>query len=516
MRRIFGIALVVLSVVVTALPLAVAPAHAACQVSLTPWDPSNYRLPDGRPGVAYSTSIKASGGTNGQYFWQLTGGSLPPGLAHSPLGPAGDTFTISGTPTTWGVYGIQIVAYDAPGGTINSSCAGRGGNYALNVPMANLAVSQSVAPNPVKAGQQLTYSVDVINYGEFDAPHSVLTDTLPAETRLVTATYTPYGKTAQSCSAASGKVTCNLGTLRDNRVSDDSRGTATIVVKTLSAGTVTNVADVSSAAYDDVTSNNHSSMDAIVDPASADVDASLIAGVDEVHNEDVVHYRFSVGNHGPDAAEDVIAKVTFNDPVSVESAESPVGQCSVNNQDVVRCEVGRLARDSDVRGRLVVHTHQAGRLVATAHAHSDTPDPEQANNEDKAVVHVTRVADLKVKSIDAPGRAGIGDDFQLTIKVANATDSPDNARDVKVYVYVSGPARVRPHGESESDCAGVAGAADLLCREENLGPAEFASYDFAVHPKDVGIVTIRVRARSVTYDPDTSNNTRSREVTITK
>src|SRR4051812_17647206 len=272
MRRIFGIALVVLSVVVTGLPLAVAPAHAACQVSLTPWDPSNYRLPDGRPGVAYSTSITASGGTNGQYFWQLTGGSLPPGLAHSPLGPAGDTFTISGTPSTWGVYGLQIAAYDAPGGTINQNCEGRGGNYTLNVPMANLAVSQSVAPNPVKAGLNITYTVDVINYGEFDAPHSVLTDTLPELQEFVSATYTPNGKPAQPCSRSFGTVTCDLGTLKDNRVSDDSRGTATIVIKTSGDGTATNVADVSSDTYDDVTANNHSSIDATVEPASADVD----------------------------------------------------------------------------------------------------------------------------------------------------------------------------------------------------------------------------------------------------
>jgi uncharacterized repeat protein (TIGR01451 family) len=515
MRRIPGIALAVFSVVITGLPLTTAPAQAACQVTLTPWDPSNYRLPDGRPGVAYSTSIKASGGTNGQYFWQLTGGSLPPGLAHSPLGPAGDTFTIAGTPTTWGVYGIQIVAYDAPGGTINGSCEGRGGNYALNVPMANLAVSQSVAPNPVKAGQELTYSVDVINYGEFDAPHSVLTDTLPTDTRLVTATYAPNGKTAQPCSEASGTVTCSLGTLRDNRVSDDSRGTATIVVKALSAGTRTNVADVTSDTYDDVPSNNHSSMNVTVEPASADVDVSILTGVNEVRDGDVVRYRFSAGNHGPDAAEDVVTKVRFNHNVTVKSVESTAGQCRVNDADVVRCDLGRIAKDSDVRGLLDVRTRESGRLIATALARSDTPDPALGNNDDQATVHVEPVADLKAKSVDID-RSAPGDDFHFTINVANADDSPDVARDVKVFVYVVGPARVRPGAQSELTCAEVAGAPDLLCRIKDLAPSERTRFDFKVHPKDAGTLTIRARVRSTTYDPDTTNNTISREVKTTK
>src|SRR3954447_18769152 len=100
MRHIVRFSLVlVLTALAAWAPVLTLPAMAACKPTLSPWDASYYQLPSGRRGVAYTTSITASGGRR-QYFWQFVGGDVPPGLTYSPHGAGGSTFTISGTPST--------------------------------------------------------------------------------------------------------------------------------------------------------------------------------------------------------------------------------------------------------------------------------------------------------------------------------------------------------------------------------------------------------------------------------
>src|SRR3989442_554505 len=65
-------------------------------------------LPSGTVGVAYSTTLSATGGTP-PYTWSLTTGSLPPGLALSTSG------TVSGMPTAVGSYTFTIQAADSVG-----------------------------------------------------------------------------------------------------------------------------------------------------------------------------------------------------------------------------------------------------------------------------------------------------------------------------------------------------------------------------------------------------------------
>src|SRR3989454_6394877 len=60
-------------------------------------------LPSGTVGVAYSTTLSATGGTP-PYTWSLTTGSLPPGLALSTSG------TVSGAPTAAGSYSLALQA----------------------------------------------------------------------------------------------------------------------------------------------------------------------------------------------------------------------------------------------------------------------------------------------------------------------------------------------------------------------------------------------------------------------
>lgn len=73
-------------------------------------------LTDGTECTAgYSVTLSASGGTELNYTWSISSGSLPPGLT---LGASGTPSTsISGTPTTSGTYAFTVMVTDSAGNT---------------------------------------------------------------------------------------------------------------------------------------------------------------------------------------------------------------------------------------------------------------------------------------------------------------------------------------------------------------------------------------------------------------
>ena len=72
--------------------------------------------------------------------------------------------------------------------------------------VADLSLTKSDAPDPVLAGELLTYTLGVSNGGPRDATNTTLTDTLPAGVTFDSAT-----PSQGTCSEASGTVTCALG-----------------------------------------------------------------------------------------------------------------------------------------------------------------------------------------------------------------------------------------------------------------------------------------------------------------
>ena len=75
-------------------------------------------IPDGFVGVAYSFEVSAPGGAT-PYTWEAT--NLPPGLSLTP-NASGTSATISGTPTTKGQFGVDILVTDANGEVSKESC----------------------------------------------------------------------------------------------------------------------------------------------------------------------------------------------------------------------------------------------------------------------------------------------------------------------------------------------------------------------------------------------------------
>jgi uncharacterized repeat protein (TIGR01451 family) len=98
----------------------------------------------------------------------------------------------------------------------------------------DLALTKTDSPDPVAAGNNLTYTIRVQNPGTLPATEVQVTDNLPSGVDFVSAT-------GGSCERTGNTVTCGLG-----QVNAGTTATVTIVVKTKKDGTLSNTASVTS------------------------------------------------------------------------------------------------------------------------------------------------------------------------------------------------------------------------------------------------------------------------------
>lgn len=113
---------------------------------------------------------------------------------------------------------------------------------------ADVAITKTDTPDPVTVGNQLTYTLSVVNHGPDEAASTRVVDTVPAALNGVSAS-----STRGSCSVAGNAVTCDLGSLAKN-----ASALVTVHADAATGGMVTNTASVSSSAVDPTPANNSS------------------------------------------------------------------------------------------------------------------------------------------------------------------------------------------------------------------------------------------------------------------
>jgi len=141
----------------------------------------------------------------------------------------------------------------------------------LTVPAsADLAVTNTDAPDPVAAGSNLTYTITVTNNGPTSpATGVVLTDTLDAGVTFVSATPSQ----GAACARAGVTVTCNLG-----NVSTAIAATVSVVVTPNAAGAINNTASVAGTEPAPNAANNNAAQATVVNAPAAAAPAPVAAG----------------------------------------------------------------------------------------------------------------------------------------------------------------------------------------------------------------------------------------------
>jgi len=230
-----------------------------------------------------------------------------------------------------------------------------------------LKIAKSADPNPVNAGDILTYTIVVINSGNANATDVVITDDLDSEVRFAGA--------SDGGSYMSGVVTWNVAEINNGQT---ITRTLWVTVTDVASGTLlSNTAWVTPT--DGITNSDTTTTTVTT---AADLQITKSASVDPVVVGTSFTYAIGVSNNGPSIASGV--KVTDALPLGLTfdpGGSSP--ECSASGQDVT-CTIAALSVNSQMTltVAVTVDTSLEDGLVLsnTASVSGNEPDPNQNDN----------------------------------------------------------------------------------------------------------------------------------------
>jgi uncharacterized repeat protein (TIGR01451 family) len=234
---------------------------------------------------------------------------------------------------------------------------------------ADLSLTKTDSPDPLLAGQTLTYTLRARNSGPQTATAVRVTDYLPAG-----AAFKSASSTQGSCTGGFGLVSCELGEL-----AKDAQATVTIEVTPQTSGTIENRATVDSAEHDPDPTNNAATASTTVDPA-ADLQVTKTDSPDPVHLGQQLTYAITVKNNGGSNASGVILNDQLPRATGFGSVSTSQGSCT-RTKTSVTCNLRSLASGATATVTIVVKPTQKGTITNTASATATQPsDPNTANN----------------------------------------------------------------------------------------------------------------------------------------
>lgn len=372
--------------------------------------------------------------------------------------------------------------------------------------MADLSVSKSDDPDPVYAGETLTYTLTVANAGQSDAITVKLTDTLPTGTTFVSASGSEW-----SCSNVSQVVLCNQTSLR----SGDSSTLTIKVTAPSEGGTITNEASVGSSTTDLKTDDNQVSQSTTV-TAVANLSLSKSDDVDPVNAAGALEYTLQVDNAGPSTASNLVVTDTLMAGVTYVLAEGAGWSCSYDNGSrVVTCTRASLAVGSAPVITIDVTAPDAdGPIYNVAGVTSDVVDLDRSNNQADEYTSVTAVADLSVTKSDLADPVYASESLTYLLMIEN--NGPSTAKSVVLTdTLPTGTTFVSASGTGWS-CTYQSSGHTVTCTEASfaVGPAQ--TIQIVVNaPAEGGTIQNSVTIASEALDLSTGNNTSSEETIIT-
>ena len=329
------------------------------------------------------------------------------------------TVTISGTVDAARTTDLTNTA-TASSSTSDPNGSNNSGSVVTTMqPSADLSITKTASPNPLIAGDEVTYTVTVVNNGPSDATGVVVTDTPPGELDNLD------GSASQgSCSA----TTCTLGTLA-------AGASATVIVTgdvpsgADPADVADNTAEVAADTVDPDPSDNTATISTGV-AAVADLRLAKSASPSTVNAGESTVWTIVATNDGPSAADAFEIVDTLDTDLSPISATIGGTSCSIALQ-VVTCVSPGLAVGASTIVLItttVAPSATAGTIANSASiGNATTSDPTSSNNTASSNLTVNRSADVSIvkTAVTDPITPGLPATF--TLAISNAGPSTANA-----------------------------------------------------------------------------------------
>ena len=262
---------------------------------------------------------------------------------------------------------------------------------------ADLAVTLADAPDPVTAGNNLTYTVTTTNNGPDDADNMSIELPLPAGTSFVSV----IGGTGSACNAAS-PVTC---TWAGPTASGASRVAVIVAAVDASAtGTLNATATTTSDTVDpDASNNSADATTGIVVDADVGIAKAATTVPDPLLVGETIVYTLTASNAGPSTATDVVVSDTL--PANLDYVSNSCGAAFA--APTLTWTIGTLAVGASLDCTLTVTVADIGDVVNTATISASSGDSNAANNTGTAALGVAGLPlpeAVPVPASDAFGR----------------------------------------------------------------------------------------------------------------
>ncbi|HUE73169.1 MAG TPA: right-handed parallel beta-helix repeat-containing protein [Pirellulaceae bacterium] len=329
--------------------------------------------------------------------------------------PAGSTitYTVTGTVASSATGTISNTAtITAPPNTFETDLTNNSATETTTLLVsADLSVTKSDSPDPVVAGENLTYTIVVTNNGPSDAQSVTLTDLIPAGTTFVSFTEPSGFTSTEPAVGGTGTVTSTTPTLAAGAVA-----TFTLVVQAnaslLDGSTISNTATVSTATADPTPGNNSVTATTTVS-SSADLSVTKSDSPDTVVAGENLTYTIVVTNNGPSDAQNVVLTDAIPANTTFVSFTSPSGWSNTTpppgGTGTVTSTTPTLAAGAVATFTLVVQANSdllEGDVISnTVTVTSTTSDPNAANNTHTEDTNVVRpgLPVCDVSTLNSPG-----------------------------------------------------------------------------------------------------------------
>ncbi len=290
---------------------------------------------------------------------------------------------------------------------------------------ADLGITKADSPDPVTLKADVTYTLQVHNYGPNTAIAATVTDALSSAFSFVSATVTVGGGTcSHTGEATGGTVTCNLGDIA-NGATETIEIVAT-VASYPAGGTLNNTASVSSSTSEPAVDPHLNSDSESTTVTAADLELTkTLTSASPVALGDPVTFTVTVlNNGGPDAANNIVVRDIVPIGINVTSVTATAGTWLSPNWTITS-----LAPDESATLTITGTTNTVGTITNVAEIIAvDEGDPDSTPNnhilaeddQDDAQVVVNPSADLELtKTLTTLGPYNLGDTITFVIEVTN-------------------------------------------------------------------------------------------------
>lgn len=433
--------------------------------------------------------------------------TLPAGVTFVSATPAESCSESEGYVTCWlgdlSYYENATVSItvrtESPGeihNTANVSSSGMDPNYYNNqytvfttvtTSSADLSLAMTGPSSPVAFGENLAYSITILNKGPDTATGVNLFDFIPSGASFVSAT-TDHG----SCTPWSIELYCDIGSLTSG-----SSATVTVVLEPTAPGVITNTAQVSGTEADPDSSNNSASSTVTVVNNTVELNLSMTGPASAPVGSDL-SYVLTVTNYGPGPATSVT--LTDSPPAgsSVISITPSQGSCSQTPN--ITCTLGDISYGAAATVSLTIRPTTSGLLTNSASVTSNETDTVSSNNTASVSTNIIASADLGVTMTGSPNPVVVGANLTYGITVSN--DGPSTATNVTLSDTL--PANV----SFVSASANCASSGSLVsCNLGSIINGSNSSVTIIVRPTAPGSITNTATVNGAETDPLSSNNT---------